>query len=90
MQTVLSFTSFRKYALGMSLESELTSRIIEANAGCYFIVDFSRLVPGLGLPSGASKLDGESELMRRMISSGVHIVSFTSLPLLMPEPNVAG
>lgn len=72
------------------MEPELTSRIIEANAGCYFILDFGRLVPGLGLPSGASVLDGESELMRRMISSRVHIVSFTSLPLLIPEPNVSG
>jgi hypothetical protein len=67
------------------------NRIVEANAGCYFIIDFSRLVPGLGLPSGASELDGESELMRRMISRGVHIVSSTShdLQLLMPEPDVS-
>jgi hypothetical protein len=57
------------------IESHLTNRIIEANAGCYFTVDFDRLVPGLGLPAGASMIDGEVALMQRMINSGVHIVS---------------
>jgi hypothetical protein len=71
---------------------ELMNRIVEANAGCYFIIDFSRLVPELELSTGASELDAESELMRLMISRGVHIVSFTSLDLhlLMPESDVSG
>lgn len=50
-------------------------RYIEANAGCYFVIDFARLMPGLGLPEHATGLDGEIELMRRMIKNGVHIVS---------------
>lgn len=54
-------------------------RYIEANAACYFVIDFGRLVPGLGLPDGTSAIDGETELMRRMNKSGVHIVS-------QPEP----
>lgn len=49
------------------------SRYIEANAGCYFVIDFGRLVPGLQLPEAATALEGEAELMRRMISNGVHI-----------------
>jgi len=49
--------------------------IIEANAGCYFTIDFGRLVTGLGLVDDASTTDGEVALMGRMISSGVHIVS---------------
>jgi len=51
------------------------NRIIEANAGCYFTIDFGRLVPDLGLPACASTIDGEVALMERMIGSGVHIVS---------------
>ena len=51
------------------------NRIIEANAGCYFTIDFGRLVPGLGLSAGASMIEGEVALMERMIGSGVHIVS---------------
>jgi hypothetical protein len=56
-------------------KSQLMNRIIEANAGCYFTIDFGRLVPGLDLPAGASTIDGEAALMERMIGSGVHIVS---------------
>lgn len=56
-------------------KSQLMIRIVEANAACYFTVDFGRLVPGSGLPVGASTIDGEVALMDRMISSGVHIVS---------------
>jgi hypothetical protein len=55
--------------------AELMGRIVEANAACYFTIDFGRLVPGLGLPDGASALDGEIAIMERMISRGVHIVS---------------
>ena len=51
------------------------NRIIEANAGCYFTVDFGRLIPDLGLHAGASTIDGEVALMERMIGNGVHIVS---------------
>jgi hypothetical protein len=54
--------------------SKLMIRIVEANAGCYFTIDFGRLVPGLGLRADASTIDGEVALMERMISSGVHIV----------------
>jgi hypothetical protein len=50
-------------------------RIVEANAGCYFTIDFGRLVPAIGLPAGASMIEGEVALMQRMISSGVYIVS---------------
>jgi hypothetical protein len=57
------------------IKSQLTNRIIEANAGCYFTIDFGRLVPEIGLPAGASMIDGEVAVMDRMISSGVHIVS---------------
>jgi hypothetical protein len=56
-------------------KSQLMNRIIEANAGCYFTIDFGRLVPELGLSADASAIDGESALMERMIGSGVHIVS---------------
>jgi hypothetical protein len=56
-------------------KSQLMIRIVEANAGCYFTIDFGRLVPGLGLPADASTIDGEVALMERMISGGVHIVS---------------
>jgi bifunctional pyridoxal-dependent enzyme with beta-cystathionase and maltose regulon repressor activities len=53
----------------------LMNSIVEANAGCYFIIDFGRLVPGFGLPDSASTLEGEIAIMKCMISSGVHIVS---------------
>lgn len=53
-------------------------RFIEANAACYFIIDFGRLVPHLGLAGEATELEGEVELMRRIISKGVHIVSTRS------------
>lgn len=66
-----SITSFRKSWVRL----KLIGRIIEANAGCYFTVDFGRLIPGLGLSNDASTLDGEGAIMNRMISSGVHIVS---------------
>jgi hypothetical protein len=73
----------------MYLEAMLTSRYIEANAACYFVIDFSRLVPGLDLPDGASELDGETELMRRMIASKVHIVSSDQGIPLTIESHVA-
>jgi hypothetical protein len=57
---------------------ELIDRIIEANAGCYFVIDFGRLVAELELAEDASGLDGEKELMKRMIAHGVHIVSARS------------
>jgi len=60
-------------------EYGLISSVVEANAGCYFIIDFGPLIPGLNLPDGASALDGEVAIMERMISSGVHIVSTASL-----------
>jgi hypothetical protein len=67
-------------------------RIVEANAGCYFTVDFGRLVPGFGLPADASTIDGEVALMERMISSWVHIVSRGRVDkrFLISEPDVFG
>lgn len=42
------------------------------------MIDFGRLIPGLSLPKTATPLEGELELMRRMISNGIHIAGHPS------------